>query len=599
MRKVFIFNIGLLFFQLTCAQYPAIQWQNTIGGNAGDKLIVIHQTYDGGYILGGYSYSGISGDKTEDVLGAFRSDYWIVKLDSMGEIEWQNTIGGDLDDELYDIQETYGGGYIVGGTSYSNISGDKTESNFSYEPDYWIIKLDTIGNIEWQNTIGANGAEYLQSIRQTFDGGYIVGGTSTSDISGDKTEAGFGVCDYWLLKLDTSGVIEWQRTIGGNAYEALNVVRQTLDGGYFLAGTSQSDISGWKTENSVAGSQDYWVLKLDTVGEIVWQNTIGGDGMDWLYCADRTADNGYILGGFSYSGISGDKTEVAWGSGDFWVIKINTSGEIEWQSDYGGFGTDVMNAVQQTNDGGYIIGGYTSSGITGNKTEICNGFFDYWVIKLDGDGLQQWQHSLGGTSENLLFSLGQTNDDGYILGGYSSSGISGDKTEISQGDYDYWVIKLYCDSALTFYADLDEDLFGDALNPYTTCDGFMPAGFVENNTDCNDADASIYPGAPELLDGLDNNCNDSIDEGMVAIGLIQSNLIIHCYPNPAFNFLTIETDFSTKKTIYLTDALGQIVQTINSSENIITINLNNISSGIYFIKMEDGIHSTTQKFVKQ
>src|SRR6185436_104985 len=193
----------------------------------------------------------------------------------------------------YSIQQTADGGYILGGTSASDISGDKTEnSNGSY--DYWIIKTDSSGNIQWQNTIGGSDADLLISIEQTNDGGYILGGWSKSNISGDKTENTNGIEDYWIVKTDASGNIQWQNTIGGNNYDELCSIRQTIDGGYILGGTSGSDISGDKTENS-NGTLDYWIVKTNSTGTIQWQNTIGGSAVDSIHSIQQTADGGYIM----------------------------------------------------------------------------------------------------------------------------------------------------------------------------------------------------------------------------------------------------------------------------------------------------------------
>jgi len=430
--------ILLLLFFTTTTLAQEIEWQNTIGGNYYDQLNSIQQTSDGGYILGGWSDSNISGDKTEDSQGNY--DYWVVKLDAEGNIQWQNTIGGNSVDYLTSIQHTSDGGYILGGWSNSGVSGDKTE-NSQGANDYWVVKLDPIGYIQWQNTIGGGSYDYLTSIQQTTDGGYILGGMSQSDVSGDKTEICQGDFDYWVVKLDASGNIQWQNTIGGNSWDELESLEQTTDGGYILGGYSYSDISGDKTENC-QGNHDYWVVKLDASGNIQWQNTIGGNLDDLLYSVQQTSDGGYILGGASGSGFSGDKTESSQGYFDYWVVKLYTTGNIQWQNTIGGGSLDHLNSIQQTSDGGYILGGVSISDISGDKTENSQGANDYWVVKLDASGNIQWQNIIGGNSGDYLTSIQQTTDGKYILGGYSESNISGDKTESSQGNFDYWVVKL-------------------------------------------------------------------------------------------------------------------------------------------------------------
>ena len=286
-------------------QDPAIIWQNTIGGSDTDFSTVFEATTDGGYILGGYSTSNISGDKTVNSNGQI--DIWIVKIDGSGNIMWQNTIGGAGDDYLISLKQTSDGGYIVGAGSDSNISGDKTE-NSRGGLDYWILKLDASGNITWQKTYGGNQPEFDLYVVETTDGGYFAGGYSDSGVNGDKTDPSNGQRDYWALKLDSSGNIVWQNSIGGSLVDRPQAAFQTNDGGFIMAGFSNSPISGDKTENSNGGN-DYWVVKLDNTGNVEWENTIGGNDSDVLRDVIQTSDNNYLLGGYSKSNISGDKTE--------------------------------------------------------------------------------------------------------------------------------------------------------------------------------------------------------------------------------------------------------------------------------------------------
>ncbi|HCK22884.1 MAG TPA: T9SS C-terminal target domain-containing protein, partial [Bacteroidetes bacterium] len=182
------------------------------------------------------------------------------------------------------------------------------------------------------------------------------GGHSGSNMNGDKTEANLGGQDYWVVKLDPFGNIQWQNTIGGNYNDFLKSIIQSSDGGYLLGGYSESDISGDKTEDSSFSLSDYWVVKLDEAGNILWENTIGAATNDFLNCVIQTTDGGYMLGGYSNSGISGDKTEVSWLS-DYWVLKLDEAGNIEWQNTIAGGHADYLNSIIQTDDGGYLLGG--------------------------------------------------------------------------------------------------------------------------------------------------------------------------------------------------------------------------------------------------
>lgn len=404
------------------AQDPNINWQKSYYDteSADNVLEKIIQTADLGYIVVGYKiqYSG--------------GGYWnarITKLNSNLEIVWDRDL---LDGtQLYDVQLTSDNGYLVGGVQ-------KTSPYFT--ESYLIIKLNENGDEQWSRTIGGDRSDYLQSFEETSDGGYILGGYSQSLISGDKTEDSYGGYDYWVIKIDSTGSIEWQKTIGGAEDDRLKVISQTSDNGYILAGTSESDISGNKTEGS-RGGEDYWILKLDPYGSIEWQKSIGGSSNDDLADMKNTVDGGYILTGSSKSDISGEKSENTEGSYDYWVIKLNSTGDIEWQNTIGGSDEDISTSIIQTPENSYLVGGYSKSNISGKKTENSPGREDYWIIKLDVNGNIAWQSTLGGDKSDYLNSVTQNLDGSLLLGGSSYSEISGDKTVPgSHVVASYWVI---------------------------------------------------------------------------------------------------------------------------------------------------------------
>lgn len=302
-------SLKCLFFIFLCCvsrgfgQAPEIEWQNTIGSNGDDILCTIKSTEDGGYIIGGYSSGGIYGDKTVGNNGF--TDFWILKLNSVGDIIWQKGIGGNSTDILTTLENTNDGGMILGGYSNSGISGDKTEANITGSYDYWIVKLDVLGNIEWQNTIGGAGNDELYALKQTVEGGYILGGRSNSPATADKSESSDVYDDFWIIKVDSLGIIEWENTIGGAEYDYLYSILATEDNNYMIAGWSNSPVSGDKTDAGydTGGTGDYWFLKLDSLGNILWQNAIGGDQSDWLYDIIPGSNNGYVLSGYSSSSV--------------------------------------------------------------------------------------------------------------------------------------------------------------------------------------------------------------------------------------------------------------------------------------------------------
>ncbi|MDQ4139894.1 MAG: hypothetical protein M3142_05165, partial [Bacteroidota bacterium] len=326
------------FSFLTSAQNKI--WHKTFGGNLNEQLTAAQPTTDGGYILGGTSFSGKSGDKSEPSRDTKQNeseqgDYWIVKLKADGSKAWDKTFGGTSRDVLGTILQTSDGGFILGGTSFSGKSGDKSEDSWGDESnftagDFWIVKLNADGSKAWDKTIGSKNSDYFATLYQTQDGGYILGGTSYSDKGGDKSEGAKGFDDYWVVKLDAKGAKQWDKTIGSSSFDYLTSVQQTKDGGYILGGNSSGTISGDKSENPRGGTDDYWIIKLNSNGKKVWDKTSGGNRNDLLQSIQQTADNGYILGGTSDSRKTGEKSEENKGNDDLWIVKLNADGSKAW-----------------------------------------------------------------------------------------------------------------------------------------------------------------------------------------------------------------------------------------------------------------------------
>lgn len=456
--------IIFLIFSLTSTYAQEILWQKTIGGSANDRLTIIRQTFDKGYILVGTSSSGISGEKTEDTNGG--DDFWIIKTDSVGSIQWQNTIGGSGTDELLSLEQTSDSGYIVGGNSDSPISGDKSDSSYGGK-DYWIVKLDAGGNVQWNKTYGGTSTDELSSVFQTYDGGFFVAGFSASDSNGIKLEHKFGQNDFWVIKTDAFGIIQWQNTIGGDRTDVLRSALQTSDGGYVLFGNSSSSISGDKTEDSV-GSGDFWIVKTDGLGNIQWQNTIGGTGYDFGQIVDQTSDGGFILGGISTSPVSGEKTTPNFSGSDLWIIKVDSTGNPQWQRNIGGTSADFMKSLIQTQDKGYLISGWGSNAIAGNKTVGGTGGNSFWILRLDSAGNDIWQSGIGGSDEDYSISSIEISPGEYMIGGYSNSNISEQKTEDSRGLFDYWMVRLtdnYNQITGNAFIDLNSNTIWDVGEP--------------------------------------------------------------------------------------------------------------------------------------
>ena len=409
------------------AQAPAIQWQKSLGGSSDEYANDIQITYDGGYITAGYALSN-NGNVSGNHGG---KDYWVVKLDASGNIQWQKSYGGSRDDEAFSLYQSTDSGYVVAGYSMSD-DGDITNHHGGTDTsDYWIVKLNAGGTIQWENSFGGTDYDAAASIQQTADSGYIVAGF-TQSVNGDIT-LNHGNSDYWILKLTATGTIQWQHAYGGTSWDNATSIQQTADSGFIVAGNAYS-ADGDVSFNH--GLSDYWMLKLNATGTIQWEKSYGGSDNEYPYNVRQTAGNGYIIAGQTVS-TDGDVTQH-YAPPEYWIVKTDPAGTIQWEKSYGGQGSDYAGAVEQTNDGGYIAAGTTSSfdfDVTGN-----HGVNDCWIVKSDSAGAIQWELCYGGPWDDGATSIHQTTDGGYIFAGHSM--LTGGDVTNNNGAHDFWIVKL-------------------------------------------------------------------------------------------------------------------------------------------------------------
>jgi hypothetical protein len=348
---------------------PASTFAKTIGGSAWDRASSIIQSSDGGYVVAGWTWSFGA--------GAGNRDIYVVKLDSSGNVIWTKTIGRSSDDVASSIIQSSDGGYVVAGFTYSFGAGSD---------GMYVVKLDSSGNVQWTKTIG--GSDWAISITQSSDGGYIV--------AGETLGFGAGGWDMYVVKLDSGGNVVWTKTIGGNSDDFVSSIIQSSDGGYVVAGY---------TSSFGAGSADFYVVKLDSSGNVQWTKTIGGSSGDWANSIIQSSDGGYVVAGGTQS----------FGAGyyDFYVVKLDSSGNVIWTKTIGGSLTDVAWSIIQSSDGGYVVAGYTASFGSGSR--------DIYVVKLDSSGNVQWTKTIGGSSDDGASSIIQSSDGGYVVAGYTSS----------------------------------------------------------------------------------------------------------------------------------------------------------------------------------
>lgn len=429
----FLFGFVCLapFQQDGFAQAPAIQWQKSYGGSLDDVAYDVAQSADGSFLM----FTGLSQSSDGDLtLNHGDYDYWVVKLDPDGNIIWQKSFGGTSRDFPYSLNITPDGGSVIAGYSKSH-NGDVTVNKGLM--DFWIIKLDGNGNLQWQKSYGGSGEDVAWNAVPTSDGGYIVDGR-TNSTDGDVTVS-HGGDDIWILKLDANGNLQWQKSIGGSDEDHAHGILQTANGSYVFSGHSASfdgDIVGNH------GEQDVLLVKLNANGKIVWQKCYGGSEEELAYAVHTASDGGFVLTGYTES-TDGDVSGTL-GKYDYWVIKTDAGGNLQWQKPLGGSTSDYSYAVTQTNDGGYAVTGYANSD-DGEVTNYHGGQNDHWIAKLDATGNLQWQKALGSSLNDRGGAIIQT-ADGSIIEAGDAGAADGDVTSI-HGGQDVWIVKLNPSSA--------------------------------------------------------------------------------------------------------------------------------------------------------
>jgi hypothetical protein len=378
--------------ELLVGDSPEEMWNKTYGGPGNELASEVQVTKDSGYIIIGVTESYGAGD----------GDAWLIKTDSEGSEEWNKTFGGPGYDNGQSVRETIDGGYILVG---------RTES-YGVGCDLWLIKIDSEGNEKWSRIFGGSGFDGGWSVQETKDDGYIIAGETASYGAGD--------IDLWLIKTDSEGNEEWNKTFGGLGTEYGNSVRETSDGDYIATGD---------TTSFSAGSTDLWLIKTDSEGNEVWNRTYGGSDSDGSKSVQETSDGGYIITGYTTSfGSEGT---------DLWLIKTDSEGGEEWNRTFGEpvqdigpiggeLGYDRGESVQETSDGGYIIAGYTTS----------YGAFpgDLWLIKTNSEGVLEWDMVSGrrGTDEGT--SVQEAGEGEYIIAGFTD--------RYGVGGIDVWLVKV-------------------------------------------------------------------------------------------------------------------------------------------------------------
>ncbi|MDY2586114.1 hypothetical protein SNF14_02085 [Winogradskyella aquimaris] len=409
-----------------------ILFAKTFGGSKNDSAQSVIATTDGGYAVLGYTQSN-DDDITDKQDESF--DYWVLKFDAQDQLQWQKTYGGSGDDRGNAIIQTSDGGYAILGYSFSN-NGDVT-TNAGLQ-DYWLVKLDANGNIIWEKSFGYQGADSGISIIETSDQGFLLSGILDVTASGgegnsSRTANRHAGGDYWVLKLNSSGDLEWSRYFGGNFTDTPYNAIETNDNAYIIVGSSDSDDTD--ISNNI-GTYDYWVIKLSLSGELIWERSFGGSQIDEARGVVNTIDGNFIIAGDTRS----DDNNVSQNNGaaDLWLVNISPDGSLIWEKTIGGSSFDVARAIKKSANNGFLLSG--SSRSSDMDVSENNGQNDAWVLKTDHAGTLIWEKTVGGSNIDFAYDIAELLDGSIIAVGDTASN-DGDIIE-NKGFTDLLILKI-------------------------------------------------------------------------------------------------------------------------------------------------------------
>ena len=423
MKKYLLFLFIIFFCKCTESNLTVHEGSNssngtlelvqTFGGSKNDVAKSVVSTVDGGFAVLGYTQS-LDGDITDKATENY--DFWMLKFDSEAQLEWNKTYGGSGDERGRSLIETSDGGYALLGYSDSS-DGDVSSNNGNR--DFWLVKINASGVLSWQKSFGYEGEDEGVSIIETSDNHLMLSGVLDVTASGGEGNQGrfstrHAGGDYWAIKITPTGDIVWSRFYGGTFTDSPTGIKETLNDGLISVGGSDSndvDISNNK------GSYDFWIVKSDRNGDIVWEKSFGGSEIDEARDVISDGAGNHIIVGDTRS----NDQDVAFniGAADLWAIKVSNSGELLWNTSIGGSNFDVARSISTTFNNEFIIAG--SSRSSNGDVSKNQGQNDAWVLKLDNSGQLLWETTIGGSEIDFSYGAVQINNGTIVAVGETNS----------------------------------------------------------------------------------------------------------------------------------------------------------------------------------
>lgn len=510
---------------------PTITYKKAFGGTWYDYAAEVKATADSGMVLLGMSMSGDG-----DVTGNYGwSDAWVVKLNAAGNIDWKAFYGGSNSDGAISIEPTSDGGYVFAGYSSSNDYDLPASNNGS---NLWVAKISSSGILQWSKTFGGSDYEDASSIFELADGSYIVGGT-TNSTDGDVSSPN-GDNDCWVLKLDASGNLLWEKSYGGSGYESMNKLAPTVDGGFVFLAYAQSEFPQAANGDVIGhhgGWGDLWLVKLDANGNIQWSKCLGGSSGESPGDLIQTAAGDLVVLGVSASQDGDAIFTSSVDTGGCWVAKLDNAGNMLWEVKHGVTAGTGSGIVEDANGNFVIIATSTNNGpdVSGYLGAAWKG--DYWVMAMDPQGALIWQDSYGGLDTEGGRSIAVTRDGNIAVLGETSSNNNG---EVNGSGYHYGYETVHPPNSPSFTVN--------------TCDMWL------------------LKIAPPASTGINNN---------------ELPVAVHVFPNPSSESITISAAVNMESELVISDMAGRIIVAEALNERLISRNIkvSDWAPGVYNVKL--------------